>query len=81
MYTAYLRRIREKGERYVERYGKYALIVFVAVPFPGSGAYSGALFSYLFGLKLRDVALGLFIGTLLSGLLVTLTSVSLAALV
>jgi uncharacterized membrane protein len=42
-----LQKIREKGHRLVERYGVWGLVLFVAVPLPGTGAYSGTCAAWL----------------------------------
>ncbi len=54
----------------VERYGYFGLIVFVMVPLPGSGIWSGALLAHLLGLDRRKTFLSLIVGGLLSMLLI-----------
>lgn len=50
--------------------GHLALILFVAVPLPGSGAWTGALVAYLFGVE-RKKAFGLIsAGLIIAGTLV-----------
>lgn len=41
-----------------------ALIVFVAVPFPATGAWTGSLIAYVLGMKKREAILGVNIGVL-----------------
>ncbi len=74
-------RVREKGRRYIERFGGFALFFLVAIPFPGSGAYTGALFAYLFKISLKATVTGLLTGVLVSGLFILTASVSLMALI
>lgn len=58
-----------------EVYGSIALVVFVAIPLPLTGAWSGSAAAYLLGLPFwRSLGL-IFLGVLLAGLVVTLTSV------
>ena len=51
-----------------------ALTLFVAIPLPGTGAWTGALISSLFGLPKRHSLLAIFIGVLLSGTVMCLAS-------
>ena len=50
------------------------LILFVAIPLPGTGAWTGSLVSSLFGLPKRKSLLAIFIGVLISGVIMTLAS-------
>ncbi len=63
--------VSEKFEKARDRYGPLALIIFVAIPLPGSGAWSGALAAKLFGIKNRvaipSIAIGVIIASLIVG--------------
>jgi len=63
-------RTRRRG-RMVERYERIGLILFVAIPLPGTGAWTGSLAAVLFGLKFKHAILSIFIGILIAGLIVT----------
>jgi uncharacterized membrane protein len=70
---ALFKRTRRKG-RLVERLGSVGLILLVAIPLPGTGAWTGAVASVLLGIPFRR-ALGLIaMGVLTAGLLVLLAS-------
>ena len=56
----------------MEVFGDIALIVFVAIPLPGSGAWTGSLVAYLFGVKYKKALLLISIGVALSGIIVAL---------
>lgn len=60
-----------KNKGLVEKYGKLGLFVFVAIPIPGSGVYTGAAVAMLLGMKKRDTFLPLTLGMLAAGVLVT----------
>ena len=55
-----------KHSRKFERWGVLALTLFVAIPLPFSGAWTGALLAYLFGIKLHHSAVLLLVGIFLS---------------
>ena len=43
-------RTRKKSNKMIERYEEIGLVAFVAIPLPGTGAWTGALIAFLFGL-------------------------------
>src|SRR3989338_6782100 len=47
----YLRRLERKHQDRYQRYGAFFLFLFVAVPLPGSGVWTGSLLAILFGMK------------------------------
>ncbi len=70
----YLKKLRKRSERAVEKYGFWALTLFVAVPLPGTGAYSGAFIAELFGMDKKKAFVSVSIGLLIAGFLVMLMS-------
>lgn len=59
-----LERIREKAHPLVEKYGVLGLAVFVAIPLPGTGAYSGSAASWLLDMDMRHAFLAVSLGVL-----------------
>ncbi len=57
-----------------------ALVLFVSTPIPGTGAYTGALMSYLFGLNRKTSAIAIGIGVLISSTITTLLSLGILSL-
>lgn len=57
-----------------------ALVAFVTTPVPGTGAYTGALMAYLFGLDRKPAAAAIVIGVVLSATLTTLISLGVISL-
>ena len=66
-------RTRKRG-RVVERYERIGLALFVAIPLPVTGAWTGSLVAVLFGLKFRYAFLSIFIGVCIAGIIVTCLS-------
>ncbi len=56
----------------VERYGALGLVLFVAVPLPVTGAWTGAIAAYLFDLPARRAIPAIFAGVCCAGIVVTL---------
>ncbi len=76
IYGYYVERTQRRIHRYVEKYGEWAVAVFVGIPLPGSGVYSGMLAAYLIGLGYRKSFIAAVIGVLIAGVIVTLVSVT-----
>jgi len=64
---------RKRG-RVVERYERIGLALFVAIPLPVTGAWTGSLAAVLFGLKFKHAILSIFIGVFVAGIIVTCLS-------
>lgn len=75
-YQKTVERTQRKVKKYVEKYGILGLAVFIGIPLPGSGVYSGALGAYLLGFKFKDFFKAAVIGVFIAATLVTLISVS-----
>ena len=71
-YHKYVERTQRKLYKSVERVGFWGIVLFVGVPLPGTGSYSGALGAYILGLGYKRFILANAIGVLIAGILVTL---------
>jgi len=60
-------RTRRKGENKIKLWGEMGLILFVAIPLPVTGAWTGSLLAYLLDLKKGKSLLAIFIGVLIAG--------------
>ena len=63
-------KIRRKGEPYVKKYGVIGVGIFIGIPLPGSGVYSGTLLAWLLGMKWKKAFLAAIIGVLIAGSIV-----------
>jgi len=54
-----------------ERYGIIALLFFVAIPLPVTGAWTGCAAAFVFGIQFRHAFLAILGGVMLAGILVT----------
>jgi len=64
-------RTRNKTKKSIEKWESLALILFVAIPLPVTGAWTGSLAAYLFGLDFKKSLLCIFIGVVIAGVIVT----------
>ena len=65
---------RRRG-KVIERYERIGLALFVAIPLPFTGAWTGALAAVLLGLKFRQAMLSIVIGVIVAGIVVTCATV------
>ncbi len=64
-------RTRKKLEKKYELYAEIALAVFVAIPLPLTGAWSGAVAAFIFDIPYKKALFWIFIGVLGAGVAVT----------
>lgn len=64
---------RRRG-KIVERYKRIGLVLFVAIPLPVTGAWTGSLAAVLFGLNFRHAFFSIAIGVVIAGVIVTCLS-------
>ena len=64
---------RRRG-RIVERYERIGLVLFVAIPLPVTGAWTGSLIAVLFGFKFKHAFISIFLGICIAGIIVTCLS-------
>ncbi len=67
------RRAAEKREL-VQRYKFWGLLVLVAIPLPGTGAWTGALAAAFLDMPLRRALPSIFLGVVTAGLIMTLAT-------
>jgi uncharacterized membrane protein len=59
-------RTRKRADSKIRKYKYIGLILFVAVPLPFTGAWTGALIAYLFDLDIKKSMITIFIGVLIA---------------
>ena len=67
-------KIRRRGKR-IERFERIGLALFVAIPLPVTGAWTGSILAVLMGMKFKYAFVSIFIGVLIAGVIVTCATV------
>lgn len=70
----------EKRIDTVRKYQFFGLMVFVAIPLPGTGAWTGALIAAMMNLRLRTAIPSILLGVITAGLLISALSYGLFGL-
>ena len=71
-------KLEEKGkskQETVKKYKFWGLFIFVAIPFPGTGAWTGALIAALMNMRLKDALPSIILGVATAGIIVTALSI------
>jgi uncharacterized membrane protein len=76
LYEYVIIRAQKRIRKYVDRYGDIGVAIFIGIPLPGSGVYTGALGSYLIGLSYKKFFIANIIGVLIAGILVTIITLT-----
>ena len=71
VYRSYAEKKRAALEKYVEKYGVLGLALFIGIPLPGTGVYSGCLAAWLLEFRFRNYLLASFLGCVFAGVVVT----------
>ncbi len=64
-------RTRRRANSKIQKYEYLGLILFVAIPLPFTGAWTGSLIAYLFDLKFSKSLLTIFIGVIIAASVMT----------
>lgn len=65
----------------VQKYGFWGLIIFVGIPLPGTGVWSGSLVATLLEMPVKSALPAIFIGNLIAGVAVMIISYGALALI
>ncbi|MFH1727560.1 MAG: small multi-drug export protein [Pseudomonadota bacterium] len=69
----FLRRARKRKDL-IDKYGFWGLTVFVAIPLPVTGAWTGSLMAFLFDIKFKKAILAIIVGVLIATSVMTIAS-------
>lgn len=67
---------RKRADSKIRRYEYLGLILFVAIPLPFTGAWTGSLIAYLFDLKFSKSLITIFIGIVIAASVMTVLALT-----
>ncbi|MGE5558377.1 MAG: COG2426 family protein [Bacillota bacterium] len=71
----WLHRKTEKNRDKINKYGLLGLAIFVAIPLPLTGVWTGAAIAYLLGIRKRFAFFALLLGAVGAGIIVTVATI------
>jgi uncharacterized membrane protein len=72
LFDKYLDNLRKRGKPIVDKHGFWGLALFVAVPLPLTGAYTGTILAWLLGMNWKRAFPAVSLGVLVAGVVVLL---------
>jgi len=78
-FNKYLDNLRKRGEPKVEKYGFWGLTLFVAIPLPVTGAYTGTILAWLLGMDWRKAFPAVGLGVIVAGVVVLLITLGITS--
>jgi len=73
IFEKFLKKFQKKVNKFEKRYktiGFLALILFVAIPFPGTGVWTGSLLAWILNLNRKKSIISISLGVIIAGILV-----------
>ena len=71
----------DKNKEVVQRYEFWGLVILVAIPLPGTGAWTGALVAAMLDMRLKRAMPAIILGVLIAGIIVTTLTYGAGALI
>jgi len=81
LFNKYLDSLRKRGKPKVDKYGFWGLALFVGVPLPLTGAYTGTILAWLLGMNWRKAFPAVGLGVLVAGIVVLLITLGVIGIV
>jgi uncharacterized membrane protein len=73
-FSRFVERARNKLSSEVEKWGWLGIAIFVAIPLPMTGAWTGTLGAWVLGLSKRRTLLAVILGVVVAGIIVTVVT-------
>lgn len=70
-YEKFVEKSQKKIKAEVDKYGWIGVAIFIGIPLPMTGAWTGALGSYLIGLDKKKTILAIILGVIIAAMIVT----------
>ncbi len=72
LFRRYVESTRSRVEKYINQYGFWGLLLFVAIPLPGTGLYTGSFGAVLLGMPRLKSIIALYLGNLIAFVILSL---------
>ena len=70
----YFKNLAVKNKSKIDKYGFWGLVLFVGIPLPGTGAWTGALVASVFGMDIKKASLGILLGIIMALIIMSIIS-------
>ncbi len=76
LFDFWVARTQKKAEKKIAKYGYWGVMLFVAIPLPITGAYTGTLAAWLLNLDRKKAFWYLALGVVIAGIIVSVVTVT-----
>ena len=76
LFDKFVLRTRKKLDKKIKKFGFWGLMLFVMIPLPVTGAYTGSFAAWLFNIPKKKAFISVALGVIISGIIVTIISLS-----
>ena len=73
-FSWFFRKTEKRHNSLIKKYGSIALVLFVAVPLPITGAWTGSVIAFLFNIPFKKAFPSIALGVFIAGMIVTFTT-------
>ena len=77
-YASVLEKV-EKNKGQIEKYGYWGLVIFVGIPLPGTGAWTGALIASVLNMEKKKTFFAVLAGIVMASIIMMLLSFGILA--
>lgn len=70
----WLKQKATKNKAKIDKYGFWGLVLFVGIPLPGTGAWTGSLVASVFNMDLKKSIVAIFLGIILAFVIMSIVS-------
>lgn len=63
-----------KNKSKIDKYEFWGLVLFVGIPLPGTGAWTGSLIASVFNMDIKKASIGIFLGIILAFIIMSIIS-------
>jgi uncharacterized membrane protein len=72
LFIKYIDNLRKRSKKLIEKYGFLGLIMFIAIPLPATGVWTGSIVAYIFGIDPKRAFFAIFIGLIIAIFIITI---------
>lgn len=72
--VTFFRNRAHKNKSKIDKYGILGLVLFVGIPLPGTGAWTGALVAAVFDMDIKKACVGILLGIVVALIIMSLIS-------
>ncbi|MEM5799005.1 MAG: small multi-drug export protein [Candidatus Aenigmatarchaeota archaeon] len=75
-----VKKTHSRAAEKIKKWGELGLLLFVAIPLPGTGVWTATLIAWLFGLKWKQSFAVISLGAIIAGIIVSIITLGIVAL-